>query len=88
MAKEITLEFKKIVGEGKTLGRHEGKVVFAYGVLPGETARVRVTMEKRNFMEAELLEVLTPAPGRIAPAEDHYLSCSPGRSSTTASRPR
>ena len=50
--KEITLDFKKIVGEGKALGRHEGKVVFAYGVLPGETARVGVTLEKRNFMEA------------------------------------
>jgi len=77
MFKEITLEFKKIVGEGKALGRHEGKVVFAYGILPGETARVRVTMEKRNFMEAELLEVLTPSARRIAPKEDHYLSCSP-----------
>ncbi len=77
MHKEITLEFKKIVGEGKALGRHEGKVVFAYGILPGETARVRVTMEKRNFMEAELLEVLTPSPRRIEPKEDHYISCSP-----------
>ena len=77
MTKEISLEFKKVVGEGKTLGRHDGKVVFAYGVLPGETARVRVVLEKRNFMEAELLEVLTPAAARVAPAEDHYLSCSP-----------
>lgn len=77
MNKEITLEFKKIVGEGKALGRHEGKVVFAYGILPGETARVRVTVEKRNFMEAELLEVLTPSAGRIEPKEDHYISCSP-----------
>lgn len=77
MTKEITLEFKKIVGEGKALGRHDGKVVFAYGVLPGETARVRVTMEKRNFMETEVLEVLTTSPDRVAPKEDHYLSCSP-----------
>jgi len=77
MTKELTLEFKKIVGEGKALGRHDGKVVFAYGILPGETARVRVTMEKRNFMEAELLEVQTPSARRIAPKEDHYLSCSP-----------
>ena len=75
--KEITLEFKKIVGEGKALGRHEGKVVFAYGILPGETARVRVTVEKRNFMEGELLEIITPSPRRTPPKEDHYLSCSP-----------
>ena len=75
--REITLEFKKIVGEGKALGRSEGKVVFCYGVLPDETAKVRVTFEKKNFAEAELLEIVTPSPKRVAPKEDHYLSCSP-----------
>ena len=75
--KEITLEFKKMIGDGRVLGRHEGKMVFAYGILPGETARVRVTLEKRNFMEGGLLEILAPSLRRIAPREDHYLSCSP-----------
>lgn len=75
--RELTLEFKKIVGEGKALGRSEGKVVFCYGVLPEETARVRITFEKKNFAEAELLEIITPSPKRVAPREDHYLSCSP-----------
>lgn len=75
--REITLEFKKIVGEGKALGRSEGKVVFCYGVLPDETARVRITFEKKNFAEAELLEIITPSPKRVPPREDHYLSCSP-----------
>jgi 23S rRNA (uracil1939-C5)-methyltransferase len=75
--REITLEFKKIVGEGKALGRSEGKVVFCYGVLPDETARVRTTFEKKNFAEAELLEIITPSPKRVEPKEDHYLSCSP-----------
>ncbi len=75
--REITLEFKKIVGEGKALGRSEGKVIFCYGVLPEETARVMTTFEKKNFAEAELLEIITPSPHRVAPREDHYLSCSP-----------
>lgn len=75
--RELTLEFKKIVGEGKALGRSEGKVVFCYGVLPEETARVRITYEKKNFAEAELLEIIKPSPHRIAPREDHYISCSP-----------
>lgn len=75
--RELTVEFKKIVGEGKALGRSDGKVVFCHGVLPEETARVRAVIEKRNFMEAELLEILAPSPKRVAPLEDHYLSCSP-----------
>lgn len=75
--KEITLEFDKIVGEGKTLGRHGGKVVFAYGVLPGEKAVLSVTKEKRNFIEGEIVNVISSSPKRITPKEDHYLSCSP-----------
>lgn len=75
--RELTLEFKKIVGEGKALGRSEGKVVFCYGVLPEETARVLITFEKKNFAEAELLEIVKPSPHRVAPREDHYISCSP-----------
>jgi len=73
----IELEFKKIVGEGKALGRYDGKVVFCYGILPGETARVKITFEKRNFMEAELVEIITPSPKRVPAKEEHYISCSP-----------
>jgi len=75
--REIVLEFDKIVGEGKALGRSEGKVVFCYGVLPGETARVRTTYEKKSFAEAELLEIIKPSAHRVPPKEEHYLSCSP-----------
>lgn len=75
--REIVLEFEKIAGEGKALGRSDGKVIFCYGVLPGETARVITTYEKKNFAEAELLEIIKPSPRRIKPAEEHYMCCSP-----------
>lgn len=75
--REITLEFEKIAGEGKALGHSEGKVIFCYGVLPGETARVITKYEKKNFAEAELLEIIKPSPRRVKPAEDHYMCCSP-----------
>jgi 23S rRNA (uracil1939-C5)-methyltransferase len=75
--KEITLEFSKIVGEGKALGRFNGKIVFSYGVLPGETAKVAVKKEKKNFIEAELIEIIKESPMRVKPEENHYLSCSP-----------
>ncbi len=75
--KEIVLDFDKLVGEGKALGRTGGKVVFSYGVLPGEKARVAVLKEKKNFIEAEAVEIISPSPERAEPKEDHYLSCSP-----------
>ncbi|MEM3830521.1 MAG: TRAM domain-containing protein [Conexivisphaerales archaeon] len=54
--KEIIVEFQKIVPEGKSLGKFNGKVVFAYGILPYEKARVRIIKEKKNYLEAELCE--------------------------------
>ncbi|MGC8727857.1 MAG: 23S rRNA (uracil(1939)-C(5))-methyltransferase RlmD [Elusimicrobiales bacterium] len=75
--KTIELEFSKIVGEGKSLGRKDGKVVFSYGVLPGETAVIKVVKEKRNFIEGEVVEIKTESPYRQKPQENHFLSCSP-----------
>lgn len=75
--REITVEFEKIVGEGKALGHSDGKVIFCYGVLPNETAKVITTYEKKNFAETELLEIIKPSPHRIKPKEEHYMCCSP-----------
>jgi len=75
--KLIEVEFTKIVGEGKALGRKNGKVVFAYGVIPGETAVIKVVVEKRNFIEGEVVEIKNISPYRVNPIEDHFLSCSP-----------
>ena len=75
--REIVLTFEKMAGEGKALGHSDGKVIFCHGVLPGEMARVITTYEKKNFAEADLIEIITPSPKRVEPKESHYLSCSP-----------
>ena len=75
--REIVLTFDKIAGEGNAIGKSDGKVVFCHGVLPGEMARVITTYEKKNFAEADLIEIITPSPRRIEPRESHYLNCSP-----------
>ena len=75
--REIVLTFEKMAGEGKALGHDGGKVVFCHGVLPGEMSRVITTYEKKNFAEADLLEIITPSPKRVEPKESHYLNCSP-----------
>ncbi len=73
----IEVEFDKIVCEGKTLGRKDGKIVFAYGVLPGEKALIKKVIEKKNYIEGEVVDVILSSPYRIKPIENHYLSCSP-----------
>lgn len=74
---EHEVEFEKLVPEGQALGRMNGKVVFAWGALPGERARVRVTKKKRTANFAEVVEILEPSPERREPREAHHLSCSP-----------
>jgi 23S rRNA (uracil1939-C5)-methyltransferase len=53
----------------------EGKAVFVPGALPGESVRFRRTRRHRQYDEAELLEVLTPAPERVVPRCAHFGIC-------------
>ena len=53
---------------GKAVGRHEGKVCFVLGALPGERVRVRPVNNRAAFTDAEILEILAPSPDRIVPA--------------------
>ena len=71
-----TLELQTATYGGDTLGRlPDGRAIFVPFALPGEQVRVAVTEEKRGFARARLLEVLRPAPQRIAPRCPHFGSC-------------
>lgn len=52
-----------------------GWVVMVPFTLPGERVRARVYRNHRNFSEADLLEVLTPSPHRIAPRCELFGRC-------------
>ena len=73
------IHFNHIVGGGQTLGQLEnGKKVFAWGVLPGETATIKQTKKKSNFIEAIALSVKEPSNERVEPRDpESYLSTSP-----------
>jgi 23S rRNA (uracil1939-C5)-methyltransferase len=53
----------------------DGRVVFVPFALPGERVRIRLVKEKAGYAEADLLEVLMPAPERITPRCGHYMQC-------------
>jgi 23S rRNA (uracil1939-C5)-methyltransferase len=61
---EATVE--KLVYGGDGLARLEGRVVFAPFVLPGERIRVVTWREQPGLVRAHTLEVLEPAPERVA----------------------
>ncbi len=45
----------------------DGRVVFVRHTLPGERVRLVVTEEKKSYIRADAVEVLTPAAGRVDP---------------------
>lgn len=70
---ELTIE--KLVTGGAGLGRHDGQAVFVPLTAPGDQVRVRVVRSGKGFVEAQLLEVLTPGPGRRQAPCRHYGAC-------------
>ncbi len=69
------VHIEKPIYGGAFLARVEGKAVFVPLTLPGETARVRVTEDKRGYSTAEVDEIVAPAIERIAPACRHFGTC-------------
>ncbi len=53
--------------DGRGVVRDAGKTVFVVGALQGETVRFQRGRRRRNYDEAELLEVLSPSPHRVEP---------------------
>lgn len=74
-AAELTLPVEKVIYGGAGLSRHEGRVVMTPFVLPGETVRVAVEKEKKDLIEARLLEVLQPSPNRVEAPCRIYSKC-------------
>ena len=70
---EATIE--SLGGRGDGLARLDGRPVFVPLTVPGDRVRLRVTGEKAGGFKAEVIELLTPGPGRVAPPCPHYGPC-------------
>ena len=51
---------------GHCVARLEGQVVFVRHTLPGERVRIRVTERSKRYLRADAVEVIEPAPDRVA----------------------
>jgi 23S rRNA (uracil1939-C5)-methyltransferase len=64
---ELEIEFTDVLANGQGVGRASGIVVFCFGPLPGERARVRIETVKQRYAVAEMLELLVESPKRARP---------------------
>ncbi len=59
------LHIEQIAYGGRGVARHEGKVCFIPGVLPGETVEAELIRDHGSYIEAKALSLLSPSPSRI-----------------------
>jgi 23S rRNA (uracil1939-C5)-methyltransferase len=64
---ELELEFTDVLANGQGVGRADEMVVFCFGPLPGERARVTITTVKPRYAVGELRQLLRETPERARP---------------------
>jgi len=74
-AEPVTAEIEGWSDEGRGIARVSGKTVFVHGALPGETVRFRYTGRRRQYDEADVLEVKIASDERVQPRCKHFGYC-------------
>jgi 23S rRNA (uracil1939-C5)-methyltransferase len=62
---EINVTIASLAHGGSGVGRFDNFVVFVRYTAPGDVVRARITKTKKNYADAELIEIITPSPSRI-----------------------
>src|SRR5256885_41556 len=71
----VDLKIEDIAFGGKGVGRESGKAVFVPYTIEGETVSAEIVREKKQFAEAELVEVKESSPHRVTPECPYFGRC-------------
>ena len=70
-----TAAIRSVTHDGRGIADLDGKTVFVAGALTGETVQFIRRKSRRNYDEAELLEVIAASPDRIVPLCEAFGRC-------------
>ena len=76
--KNIVLENLLVTGyaaEGKCLAKHEGKVIFMENAVPGDIVTLRLTKNKKDWAEGQVIRITGYSEERITPFCKHFGVC-------------
>ena len=76
--KNVVLErvmVEDYAAEGKGLARHEGKVIFIQGVVPGDLVDVQLSKNKKDWAEGRVLRTHLLSADRVDPFCQHFGTC-------------
>jgi len=75
MAKIFEIKIEKMTLGGQGLGHLEGKVCFVNKAIPGETAKIEIVEDKKDYYVANPLEIVQASPHRVNPECPIYNRC-------------
>ena len=71
----VDLKIEDVAFGGKGVGRVEGKAVFIPFTIDGEVVSAEIAREKKQFAEAELVDLREPSPHRAQPQCPYFGRC-------------
>ena len=69
------LEITGISAEGKSIARHDNRVLFVAQAVPGDIVDVQITRKKRKFFEGKAIHFHQESPEREEPFCEHFGTC-------------
>lgn len=64
-----------IGAEGKAVARMDGMVIFTTHVIPGDVVDLQVTKKRKNYSEANVVNLIEESPDRVAAFCDYFGLC-------------
>lgn len=61
--------------EGKALVKHEGKVIFVSGAVPGDVVNIQIGKNKKDWAEGRAVKIVKPATDRLEAFCRHFGIC-------------
>lgn len=61
--------------EGTGVVKQDGKVIFVPGLVPGDTAEIEITADKKNYLLGKIKQLIEPSPERVSPRCKHFGVC-------------
>ena len=71
----VDLKIEDVAFGGKGVGRESGKAVFVAYTIEGELVSAEIVREKKQFAEAELVNIQEPSPDRVQPQCPYFGHC-------------
>ncbi len=75
MHTDVELHIDSLALNGQAVARQDGFIYFVRNAVPGDVVHARIFKKKRNYAEAETIEVLRPSVHRVQPRCKYFGTC-------------